>query len=133
MQVGEMYKGTYLKAADIISSGNIGVTIARVTEVTFDGQQGTKYAVWFNELEQGLVMNKTNAMAIAAITGSNETNDWTGSTIMLTTEPVLYQGQMVPSVRVHPMPAAAPTAPQPALAQPVQMAAKPVADEDIPF
>lgn len=122
MQVNDMYKGTYLKAADIISSGNIGVTITEVTEVTFEGQKGAKYALHLAELDQALVLNKTNAMAVVAITGSTETNDWTGAKVMLTTEKTQFNGNMVDSVRIHPLPQQA---------QPVQMAVQP--NEDIPF
>ena len=77
----------------------------------------------FDKVEKPLVLNSTNGQIIAAITGTGEIEDWTGTKIVLYREPnISFGGKLVGGIRVR--------APKQGGTKP---AAKPVDDSDIPF
>lgn len=67
-----------------------GPVIARVTmaEIAqFDGQNGKegKFVLHFYERTlKPLILNKTNALAMEALTGSDDEAQWTNTTVMIT-------------------------------------------------
>ena len=72
-----------------------------------------KMVVWFHELDKPMVLNSTNAQIIAAIIGSEETDDWPGKTIELYHERMIqYAGRMVGGIRAR-MPGGAHAQPLP--------------------
>jgi hypothetical protein len=140
--INDMYPSKYLKASDI--DQDYEVTIKAIgQEVLGQGADAEeKYIAYFNELNKGLALNKTNAGLIAAQHGIH-TENWIGKTVILTVEDVAYQGKLTPSIRIRrparPVRPVAPackpvihTAPKPA---PVteQEAANQAADESVPF
>ena len=59
-----------------------------------------KIALSFQNKEKSLVLNKTNAIAIAHVYGP-ECKDWLGKQIILYSTKVDYAGQMVDAIRVR--------------------------------
>ena len=59
-----------------------------------------KPVIYFDGVERGLVMNKTNGVAIAEIHG-DATDGWTGKEIEIFSMMVPYQGQNVAAIRVR--------------------------------
>ena len=58
--------------------------------------------IHFNELEKGMVLNKTNLKRIAHVTGSDETDDWTGKQVVIYTDPdVEFGGEIVGGLRIR--------------------------------
>ena len=56
----------------------------------------------FTEHEKPLVLNSTNGNIIAAITGTGEIEDWTGTKIVLYKDPTIqYAGKIVGGIRVR--------------------------------
>lgn len=98
MDISTLFSGSYLKAADLAG---------QVRRVTIDGcapeqvgQSEVKPVLKFRGVPKGLVLNKTNGMLIAASYGT-ETLNWAGRELELYPENVLFQGQVVPAIRVR--------------------------------
>ena len=95
--VSEAFPSNYLKAADL---KNRTIKVA-INKVVFDGQnKESKPIVYFDKVEKGLVLNKTNAVEIAATHG-DQMEGWTGKEIELFSQMVPFQGQNVPAIRVR--------------------------------
>ncbi len=120
VRLNSLFPSRYLKADDFPRP--VLVTIKRVDEELLnDGR--SKPAVFFEELQKGLILNITNGKNIAALIGSDETQDWPGHQIVLYRDIVQFQGRSTPGVRVQ---AATPGA-QPPEARPE------LPDEEVPF
>lgn len=102
-----LYPSQYLGAHDL-QGKDATVTIARVVVEELKTERGSerKPVLHFEKAEKRMVLNKTNATAIAALYG-NETNAWAGKRITLYATPVSAFGKEVEALRVRP------TAPKP--------------------
>lgn len=131
MKVSEAFPSKWIAAADL-QDKNVRLTIARV-EIEKIGDD-TKPVIYFQKAQKGLVLNKVNSQAIAAVYG-DEMDDWSGSEVVLYPIMTEYQGKTVPAVRVRaPLPKDNPkpkieTAPQRMAQQPMNEAV----GDDIPF
>jgi hypothetical protein len=96
MKMSDAFPSSYLRATDFTKP-----TLATMSHVKMeDIGDDHKPVLYFQELEKGLVLNKTNGNAIADIYG-DDTGDWTGQHIVLFETMVDYMGKMVPAVRVR--------------------------------
>lgn len=97
---GEVYQSNsdFLKAEDI--GANFWTATVRVVDMKNFDDGSRKLLVMFNELDKGLVLNKTNADTISDLYGRN-TDGWIGRQVMLFTMPVDYQGKKVQAIRVR--------------------------------
>ena len=96
-----------------------------------------------NECDKPMVLNSTNGQIIAQITGSDDTDHWTGHKIVLYNDPnITFAGKLTGGIRARapknqPAKAAPAPTPAPVQASPVHIAATPapaVADDsDVPF
>lgn len=122
MKIGAAFPGQFIKAADL-QGKRVQVTIESVDMEDIGGEM--KPVVHFKGKDRGLVLNKTNSNAIWGITGSEETDEWTGVAITLYPSKTDFQGKRVDCIRVDPAePSRRPTPPP----QPVD-----VDDDSIPF
>jgi hypothetical protein len=96
MKIGTLYPSKYLKADDI--EDELILTIKSM-EMS-DGLEVEKPILYFEEGEKGLILNKTNAMAISSAFGS-ETDLWIGKKIVLYTAQVQFQARIVDAIRVR--------------------------------
>ena len=97
--VSDAFPSKYLKAADL----NNRTFKAKIEKVVFEeiGQnKDRKPIIYFDKVKKGLVLNKTNALEIAATYGDQMEN-WTGKEIELFSQMVPFQGQNVPAIRVR--------------------------------
>ena len=111
MKVSDAFPSEFLKAADI-GQNQVKVLIAHVElrEMT-DGEN--KPVVFFQNKKKGVVLNVTNANAIAQYYG-DDMDLWVSKPIVLFTMMVSYQGRMQPGIRVRiPGPGEGGTAPTP--------------------
>lgn len=142
MKVSEAFPSKYIAASDL-DNQNIRVTIARV-DIEKIGDD-TKPVIYFKGGKKGLVCNKTNSKAIAAVYG-DEMDDWAGSELILFPIMTDYQGKPVEAVRVrapqpkdNPRPAARQASAdmgreqQPAPQRQVGGVSDQAMDDDIPF
>ncbi|MEA3638734.1 MAG: hypothetical protein VBE63_02180 [Lamprobacter sp.] len=98
MDINSLFPSNYLKAADL--QGQVRrVTIANCAPEQL-GQGEIKPALQFRGVPKKLILNKTNGLLIAASFGT-ETTAWAGREIELYPENVMFQGQVVPAIRVR--------------------------------
>jgi hypothetical protein len=97
--VSEAFPSNYLKAADL-KNRTIKVAINKVVFEEIGQNKESKPIVYFDKVEKGLVLNKTNAVEIAATHG-DQMEGWTGKEIELFSQMVPFQGQNVPAIRVR--------------------------------
>jgi hypothetical protein len=108
MTINDAYPSKYLKAGDLPEEGSQLVTIEKIALEELGRDRDTKPVIYFEELDRGMVCNKTNARAIARVTGSEDFDDWIGRKIALYRAEVEFQGEMVEAIRVKlPKPVAA--------------------------
>lgn len=131
MDINSLFPSNYLKAADL--QGQVRRVTIEACQPEQLGQGEIKPALQFRGVPKKLILNKTNGLLIAASFGT-ETTAWAGREIELYPENVMFQGQVVPAIRVRvPADAAPPQAgvdpfaqaapaPAPAAAQPPQAA-----------
>jgi hypothetical protein len=85
MDYRAMFQGDYLTAPEFNGRTPtftiVGVKIVRLPNPE-TGDEKAKGTIQFKEIERGLVLNRTNGQAIAAMFG-NETNNWMGKRITL--------------------------------------------------
>ncbi len=129
MNIQKLKEGRFLGQADV--DPPILVTIIKVDQVDValpNTDPEWRWAVYFQQTEKPMTLNKTNAQDIADIAGSEETDDWKGHTIVLWRDKnIMYQGKKVGGIRVR--------APKPGYKAPEQPP-EPVEEtppDDIPF
>jgi len=95
-----MFPSKYIKAGDC-EEADLQLTIAAVKQESIgQGDEAeTKFVVYFDEHDKGLVLNKTNANIIAEMFG-DDTDAWINREITLHVQSVEFQGKIVPSIRV---------------------------------
>jgi len=88
-------------SAEMLGDKSISMTIKNVVEQEIAGPRGKdiKVTISFNERPKKLILNKTNARAIAKSLGP-ETDNWRGATVTLGVENVKVGPNTIPSVRV---------------------------------
>jgi len=102
MHVDLMFPSRYLKAADFIGK-EVKKTIARVRVEKMrmkDGTMAQKYVIEFADTEKMLVLNRTNANAIAEALGTKKAIEWTGKQITLFPTTCDAFGKTVDCIRV---------------------------------
>jgi hypothetical protein len=129
MKVSEAYPSDFLKAVDI-GNNQVRVLISHVEMRDLGDDE--KPVVFFQNKKKGVVLNVTNANAIAQYYG-DDMDLWAGKPIVLFTMMVSFQGRMQPGIRVRiPGPGEGGTAPAPKPA-PVQQSENPAMDDEVPF
>jgi len=107
MDINGAFPSKYLKASDIAAAQPV-VQIDRVVVEQVGREQEHKPVVYFVGKSKGVVLNKTNARAIAQIAGSSETDDWAGTSVQLYVAQVEFSGESMEAIRIR-----APRAAQP--------------------
>jgi hypothetical protein len=105
--ISDLFPSNFLKAADLKGQRRI-VTIQKVTREEVGKEKKKKAVVYFAESKKGLVLNKTNAVKIAKVTGSEDYTRWPGKKIALIPTEVEFQGDLIPAIRVTSPDGAAP-------------------------
>lgn len=127
----KFFPSKFLKVADL-DGEDISYTIKRiVTEsVGMPGQEEMKPVAYFEEIDKGLVLNKTNCESIASVTKSRDIDDWPGQMITLYETETTFQGKPIMCIRVR---LRAPKAVKP-VAKPAKFTAEVNLDSDeVPF
>lgn len=115
MNIHELYPSKYVKAHDL---GGLDVTVTirelRIEEVGAQDNREARPVLYFAKATKGLILNKTNAVTIAALYGP-ETDDWPGKAVTLYPTRVRAFGAVHPTIRIRDR---RPPVPEPAGAQP---------------
>lgn len=117
-RLNDMYPSRYLKAADF-EDGDRVLTIKGVdSERIGQGADAeTKWILYFEEEDKGLVLNKTNSGTIAKLYG-DDTDDWEGKKVTLFATEVQFKQEMVEAIRIRSKPPKAKGKPAPAAVAP---------------
>ncbi len=102
--VDEAFPSNWLKAADL-NNRTVKVKIDKVIFEEIGQNKDKKPVVYFEKVKKGLVLNRTNAVGIAAMHGKTM-EGWTGKEIELFSMMVPFQGQNVAAIRVRALEAA---------------------------
>lgn len=131
--INDAFPSNYLKASDL-GGQQPTVTIDRVEFEAVGREKEMKPILYFVGKEKGLVLNKTNAKNVAGLTGSFETEDWTGFAIRLYATNVEFQGDTVEAIRIKAAPVNGNRNAPAAVRRPVEEPPmEPITDDDIPF
>lgn len=98
--INDLFPSPYIAAADV--ENKPVVTIKQFTKKTMknrDGEDEVKPVIYFNELEKGMVLNKTNADIIASLYGG-VLEEWIGERIQLHAVMVEAFGKRALAIRV---------------------------------
>lgn len=96
-KVSEAFPSKFISAPDL-QGGTAVVTMSHVVMEKIGDDQ--KPVLYFKGKQKGLVLNKTNAQAIAYAYG-DEMDDWQGAQVELFTVMTDFQGKTVEAVRVR--------------------------------
>ena len=101
MKISAAFPSNYLKCADLGGQPRIVNVRACVLEELGQGKDKEKKPVlYFNKGSKGLVLNVTNAKAIAKTYG-DDTANWTGKPIEIYPTQVEFKGELVDGIRVR--------------------------------
>jgi hypothetical protein len=107
MKVSEAFPSKFLKATDVNGSEPT-LVIDTVVQEEVGRENEQKMVLYFKGKQKGLVLNKTNSHVLASKFG-DDTDDWSGKSVQLYSEPVYFQGKKTDGLRVRPVaPAKAP-------------------------
>lgn len=98
MKLSAAFPSNYLKSDDLQDRDVLVVIATATMEKVGDDH---KLVLSFQGKEKTMICNKTNANRIAYLYGE-ETDDWTGKEIILTSEFVEFQGKTVKGLRIKP-------------------------------
>ena len=103
MNISELKDSKFLRKEDC--GRGILVTIDGVSQenIAKEGApEELKWVMYFRELDKPLVLNSTNGQILAKITGSEESDDWNGTEVVLFHDPnVSFGGKLVGGIRVR--------------------------------
>jgi hypothetical protein len=99
--MNDAFPSKYLKESDL-KGREVTVTIRSVEmeDVGTDSSPEEKPVLHFNGKEKGLVLNRTNAGAIAAEYG-DEMDDWAGKKVIIYPTTTPFKGKTVPCLRIR--------------------------------
>jgi hypothetical protein len=100
MHIDQLYPSRFLRCADL-NGKPMRVTIAGLKREDVGGE--AKVIVSFTNGVKALILNKTNAKAIAKVLG-DETTGWRGKAITLVPAQVDFRGDIVDAIRVRAVP-----------------------------
>ena len=100
--INAMTASTYLKQHDVTPPKIVTISRLETANLARDDQpKKIRWIMFFEELERGLVLNKTNLKRCAKACGSEESDDWLGKKIKLFfDEEVEFGGEQVGGIRI---------------------------------
>lgn len=98
MDINSAFPSNYLKAGDL-GGRSFRLVIKDVANEEIGGDH--KLVIYFEKTDKGVVLNKTNATAIAQAYG-NETDKWRGQAAEVFPSMTMFNGQNVACIRMRP-------------------------------
>lgn len=101
--INQIKQSKFLKRDDCGNGILVTITGCHQVNVAMEGAPPEeKWCLSFQETEKPMVLNTTNAQIIAAVCGSQETDDWTGKKVVLYDDPnVSFGGKLVGGIRAR--------------------------------
>lgn len=106
MNINDMKTSRFISKTDLPAPPNgLIVTIRAIGQENVampDAQPEMKFTLMIKELPKPFVLNITNANAIGAIVGSEETDDWVGKQVEMYYDPTISMaGKIVGGIRMR--------------------------------
>lgn len=104
MKTNDVFPSKYLKAEDDLfdNGAEVIATIKDVIKEKMGRGDEEKPVMYFKEISKGFVVNKTNWSVIEKLLKADDSDDWIGEKIALTTMEVDSFGEIVRAIRVKP-------------------------------
>jgi hypothetical protein len=101
IQVSTLFPSRFLRAIDL-GDKDLILTITRIELEDFGttGHKETKAVLYFQEIDQGFTLNKTNATTLANLYG-DDTAGWIGNKVPLYVTDVNFQGKIRGGIRIR--------------------------------
>jgi hypothetical protein len=100
MKFNEMYPSRFFKAEDLAQPLLVKIKEVKMEVVGGENDEKTeKPILYFVNQDKAVILNKTNATIIINITGSDDSDEWTGAHIELYKDTVMFHGTPTPCVR----------------------------------
>jgi hypothetical protein len=133
-KLSEIFKSDYLKADEIPDEGMVvTITDVEVKELGQGKDKEVKPVLSFAEVEKQLVCNKTNCNTLVKLTGSDDTDNWTGVKIKLVSMEVQFKDELVNAIRISSKPVKAAPKKAPAPIEPSDNDGHDGGDDDLPI
>jgi len=100
MKEHDVYPSQWLSATDI-PEGGLVVTVRGVSLAEVGRDKDSKPVLSFEELDKGLILNKTNWRNMVLLTGEADSDNWPGATVELYATRVQFGGDEVDAVRIR--------------------------------
>ena len=103
MNINDLGTSKYLKKDDVVPDVLVTIKSCELENMAMDGEPvENKLVVHFEEMDKGLACNVTNARIIAALLGSEDTDDWAGKQVVLWNDKTIsFQGRITGGIRVR--------------------------------
>jgi hypothetical protein len=98
------FQSPYIRSDSVKASGPVTATISSVeVETVGQGEEAQqKLVAYFDELEQGFVLNKSNLGTLIEISGSDDTDNWLGTVVEIYHDPnIHFAGKRVGGLRLR--------------------------------
>ena len=130
--VNDLKNSKYLAKEDVMPDKIVTIESYEEMDVSMDDKPADmKWTLKFKEFDKPMVLNKTNGMLIAQITGSIDFDDWIGKKVVLWNDTsVMFAGEFTGGIRVRPIKTAGPTN---VPAAPAEDTTDFATEDDIPF
>lgn len=101
MKINQAFPSKYIKAADLGGKEHT-LTIAKVQIEDVGGQNNEedRPVMYFAGRQKGVVLNRTNATAIAHRYG-DDTDEWVNKPVTVYPDTTMFQGKMVDCIRMR--------------------------------
>ena len=102
MKLNDLFPRKYATGEDLAGK-SVTLTISHLRLEKMIPTPGTapveKWVVFFKEAQKGIVLSKTLAFQISKAVGSEDTDDWVGTKVVLYPEPVNVAGYTRTAIR----------------------------------
>lgn len=102
--ISELKKSSFITKSDLGPQGSL-FTITGCEQVNVAQESAPpemKWALIFREIEKPFILNSTNGQIIAAFTGADNTDNWTGKKVVIFFDPnVSFAGKLTGGLRAR--------------------------------
>jgi len=105
MKLNEMFPKKYATGEDLAGKEAtliISCVVAETMRPDPRAQEVTKFVLYFEKAQRGIILNRTIAEQIAQAVGSDDSDLWTGKKITLYPVPMVVAGKHRIAIRVKP-------------------------------
>jgi hypothetical protein len=99
MNINKAFPSKYLKASDL--DNEISVKIRSIAFEEVGQNKDRRPIAYFEGIDKGVVLNKTRSNGIIRASGSEETDDWVGVTVLLYPSTTQFQGEEVECIGIR--------------------------------